>query len=1676
MKYLYTSILVFVLCINAGFAQMSNGKFGDEWIDFDQSYFKIPVAEDGIYRISQATLAAAGIPVSQIATGNYQLFRLGEQVPIYVSAANLLGNEDYIEFYGQKNRSELDRHLFPNPEEEMLNPDYSLITDTMSYFLTWDEGGNTNARVTEVANDLSALPQPEPFCWKHELVVYSRLNVDRPGHAKELSSSQGEALSTFSEFEGFTAGYRRRTTAVVPTRFRYLDGPNTTIKTRFVLNDRPHQQSVSILGDTIFQKSGNGYSLEIIEEEISTSILANNTRIIYEGVDGTNDRQAVASVELIYPRLFNFDGADYFDFHVSPNNDLTYLEITNFDVADGTPILYDVTNQIKIDANVTGNLVKVALPPSATERHLVLFNATSGLKDITALEPITWVNYEDLVTDYLIISNDRLYSNSQGNNFVQQYANYRASESGGSFTPAIINVRNLYNQYSYGINRHPLSVRNFIQQMQPRWPDLKYIFIIGKGREYSAARDSTDMRTAYGDFFVPTFGYPGSDNLLVAEKDKEYPMAPIGRIAVTDPDQIQIYLTKMIELEDNQQNSQQTIAERDWMKQILHLGGGGNNSERASIQQSLRGLEDIIENNKYGANVNSVFKANSDVIANVESDAIFDRINEGVSMLTFFGHSGVGTFDFNIDNPLNYDNKGKYPVMFSLGCYSGNIHTSQFGISEKFVFGNPDQGAIAMGATTGLGFISALNSFQRYLYSALGTNNFGEGIGDAALTAIRQFDQISSSAFRTLAHQFTLQGDPAFKLSVSPGPDYVIDFNSVQFEPATISSQIDSFDIIFDIINLGYSINDSINVAITQILPNGTTVPLQVSRFPTPGNNDNIKIKVPSFKENAVGLNRFLISLDPENAIEELPAPDAENNNSLVDDNGIAGVQLYIIDNNARITYPTEYAIVSAPENFKLKASTTNGILNTRNYIMEIDTTTRFNSPVKESAVISAAGGVIDWTPSTPPVADRVYYWRVSPDSISAEEGYKWSNSSFVYLPGSSPGWNQSHHFQYNESLPENLNINEGDEFAFNLNGPNIRLLNKAWEIQNPRPAFYFNFDSPASSVQPWPTANDGAISIWYGDAITGRGHLNSGGDFGSIDATGKRTFTFKTQTAEDRAKLMNFIQDTIPTGSMILLFTALRTITDDLKPEEWANDTNTYGTNIYEILENQGATLVNELANRGSVPYTFFYVKDSEVLAEGIAETSDGEVDVNAFLPVATSIGFLTTPAIGPAKNWEKLEWRLLNENINEDTSFVAVTGISPDGTETLIFPRVNDRDTIIAGIDAAAFPYLRLTYTTEDINTRTAPDLEYLRVRYEGLPDAAINTNFAYEFYNDTIQQGEPIIFEMGIENITQYDMDSLLVEVSVIQKRNNETTTYQKRIAPLAKGDSQVANFTIDSKDLAGLQQFIFEINPEEDQAELYKFNNFAVRDFFVSGDVENPLLDVTFDGHHIMNGDLVSAKPIIHISLTDENEFLLLNDTSNYQLFLKYPGESIARNITFDSDFITFIPSTAGDATNTSRIEMNPTFTVDGQYELSISSSDVSGNTSGKIDYRVIFEVITKTAISNLINYPNPFSNSTQFAYTLTGSKSPDFFKIQILTVSGKVVREITQDEIGPLRVGTHLTDYRWDGSDEYGGRLANGVYLYRLVAEEQTGEKLDKLNNTAVNRFFKQDFGKLVILR
>lgn len=159
-------------------------------------------------------------------------------------------------------------------------------------------------------------------------------------------------------------------------------------------------------------------------------------------------------------------------------------------------------------------------------------------------------------------------------------------------------------------------------------------------------------------------------------------------------------------------------------------------------------------------------------------------------------------------------------------------------------------------------------------------------------------------------------------------------------------------------------------------------------------------------------------------------------------------------------------------------------------------------------------------------------------------------------------------------------------------------------------------------------------------------------------------------------------------------------------------------------------------------------------------------------------------------------------------------------------------------------------------------------------------------------------------------------------------------------------------------------------------------------------------------------------------------------------------------------------------------------VDGNYELYVHDADSSGNHSsgtnryeGNIfyDYKIGFQVINKPMITNVLNYPNPFTTSTRFIFTLTGSEVPQSMKIQIMTVRGIVVKEINEQELGPIHIGTNITEYAWDGRDQYGSLLANGVYFYRVVTRLDNSN-MDNYAGQSYDKYFKKGFGKLVILR
>jgi hypothetical protein len=333
------------------------------------------------------------------------------------------------------------------------------------------------------------------------------------------------------------------------------------------------------------------------------------------------------------------------------------------------------------------------------------------------------------------------------------------------------------------------------------------------------------------------------------------------------------------------------------------------------------------------------------------------------------------------------------------------------------------------------------------------------------------------------------------------------------------------------------------------------------------------------------------------------------------------------------------------------------------------------------------------------------------------------------------------------------------------------------------------------------------------------------------------------------------------------------------------------------------------------------------------------------------------------------------------------------------------------------------------------------------------------------------------LAFKNISEAIFDCLKVNMTITDKDNVVHELQMKKQKPLLATDTLHIVYNIDTRQIAGANTLYVEVNPDNDQPEQYHFNNFLYKNFYVAYDNTNPLLDVTFDNVHILNGDIVSAKPYIQVKLKDEIKSMLLDDTSLVKIKVKDP-DGIERLYHFNSDTLQFVPAQRGpNNENTATINFRPYFIKDGDYELILNGKDKSENKAGDLEYRVGFQVINKPMISNILNYPNPFTTSTAFVFTITGTEVPQNLKIQILTVTGKIVREITKDELGPLHIGRNITEYKWDGTDQYGHKLANGVYLYRVVTN-LNGNSLEKYRSESDNtdKFFNKGYGKMYLMR
>jgi hypothetical protein len=216
-----------------------------------------------------------------------------------------------------------------------------------------------------------------------------------------------------------------------------------------------------------------------------------------------------------------------------------------------------------------------------------------------------------------------------------------------------------------------------------------------------------------------------------------------------------------------------------------------------------------------------------------------------------------------------------------------------------------------------------------------------------------------------------------------------------------------------------------------------------------------------------------------------------------------------------------------------------------------------------------------------------------------------------------------------------------------------------------------------------------------------------------------------------------------------------------------------------------------------------------------------------------------------------------------------------------------------------------------------------------------------------------------------------------------------------------------------------------------------------------DVKGPEIKLFLNDEKFVNGGLTSKNSKLIVKLFDENG---INTT----------GNGIGRDLSFvlnenlsQSTIVNDFYQATLNSYQSGEVSYEIKDLPAGKHTLRFKAFDTYNNPS---EASLEFEVKSddKPAIANLLNYPNPFSTFTTFHFDHNQRGGQIQVLLQIFTITGKLVKTIRYDDIAS---GTHFDAFTWDGKDEYGDKLANGAYIYKVKLKTEgqpIAESIQKL--------------------
>ena len=209
-----------------------------------------------------------------------------------------------------------------------------------------------------------------------------------------------------------------------------------------------------------------------------------------------------------------------------------------------------------------------------------------------------------------------------------------------------------------------------------------------------------------------------------------------------------------------------------------------------------------------------------------------------------------------------------------------------------------------------------------------------------------------------------------------------------------------------------------------------------------------------------------------------------------------------------------------------------------------------------------------------------------------------------------------------------------------------------------------------------------------------------------------------------------------------------------------------------------------------------------------------------------------------------------------------------------------------------------------------------------------------------------------------------------------------------------------------------------------------------------DAKGPEIDLYFQNQEqFTSGDIVEQNPVLIVELEDENGINMTDQTGHF-ISLQIddaPPQNISGFFVYKRDSFT------------KGLIQYPLDNVgEGEHRLLVLAYD---NVNNPTEREIRFKIVKsgEIALTDVINYPNPFTTSTRFTFQ-TNRSGADVL-VKIYTIGGRLI-----EELRGISVSGYNDDIIWNSRDRDGDPVANGVYLYKIIIDDgqEKKEHIDKL--------------------